>query len=101
MEQTCVNGGAVWDGPELIWTEDFQNLSDGFHHRRRFRVTCGCVVEVDHCCLLMLHHLEAHDLGNLVQHLGVVAEDKHLMMPESCQLVHEPTGIVHLDVIIW
>lgn len=29
MEQTCVNGGAVWDGPELIWTEDFQNLSNG------------------------------------------------------------------------
>ena len=28
MEQTAVNGGAVWDGPELIWTEDFQNLSD-------------------------------------------------------------------------
>ncbi len=28
MEQTCQNGGAVWDGPELIWTEDFQNLSD-------------------------------------------------------------------------
>ena len=28
MEQTSVNGGAVWDGPELIWTEDFQNLSD-------------------------------------------------------------------------
>lgn len=28
LEQTCVNGGAVWDGPELIWTEDFQNLSD-------------------------------------------------------------------------
>lgn len=27
MEQTCQNGGAVWDGPELIWTEDFQNLS--------------------------------------------------------------------------
>jgi len=27
MEQTCVNGGAVWDGPELIWTEDFQNLA--------------------------------------------------------------------------
>lgn len=22
MEQTCQNGGAVWDGPELIWTED-------------------------------------------------------------------------------
>lgn len=39
MEQTCVNGGAVWDGPELIWTEDFQNLSntttaDGFSRRR-------------------------------------------------------------------
>lgn len=29
MEQTCQNGGAVWDGPELIWTEDFQNLWDG------------------------------------------------------------------------
>ncbi len=28
MEQTCVNGGAVWDGPELIWTEDFQNQWD-------------------------------------------------------------------------
>jgi len=28
MEQTCVNGGAVWDGPELIWTEDFQNLQN-------------------------------------------------------------------------
>jgi len=37
MEQTCVNGGAVWDGPELIWTEDFQNLSNstisGFERR--------------------------------------------------------------------
>lgn len=37
MEQTCVNGGAVWDGPELIWTEDFQNLSnstvEGFTRR--------------------------------------------------------------------
>lgn len=28
MEQTAVNGGAVWDGPELIWTEDIQNLSN-------------------------------------------------------------------------
>ena len=28
MEQTAMNGGAVWDGPELIWTEDFQNLSN-------------------------------------------------------------------------
>lgn len=28
MEQTCVNGGAVWDGPELIWTEDFKNTYD-------------------------------------------------------------------------
>ena len=37
MEQTCVNGGTVWDGPELIWTEDFQNLSnstvDGYTRR--------------------------------------------------------------------
>ena len=29
MEQTCVNGGAVWDGPELIWSgECFQNMND-------------------------------------------------------------------------
>jgi len=28
MEQTCVNGGAVWDGPELIWTSDFKNLNN-------------------------------------------------------------------------
>ncbi|MCQ2196459.1 MAG: glycosyl hydrolase family 98 [Bacteroidaceae bacterium] len=38
MEQSCVNGGAVWDGPELIWTEDFQNLSNttvnGYQQRR-------------------------------------------------------------------
>ena len=38
MEQTCVNGGAVWDGPELIWQEDFQNLTDenvdGYTRRR-------------------------------------------------------------------
>ena len=37
MEQSCVNGGAVWDGPELIWTEDFQNLNnttvDGYKRR--------------------------------------------------------------------
>ena len=37
MEQTCMNGGAVWDGPELIWTEDFQNRSnstvDGYTRR--------------------------------------------------------------------
>ena len=37
MEQTCVNGGTVWDGPELIWTEDFQNLPnsvvDGYQRR--------------------------------------------------------------------
>ena len=29
MEQTCVNGGAVWDGPELIWREEcFLNQGD-------------------------------------------------------------------------
>ena len=37
MEQCCVNGGAVWDGPELIWTEDFQNQNnstvDGYTRR--------------------------------------------------------------------
>lgn len=38
MEQTCNNGGAIWDGPELIWTEDFQNLAqtttqDGYKRR--------------------------------------------------------------------
>lgn len=37
MEQTAVNGGAVWDGAELIWTEDFQETArttvDGYQHR--------------------------------------------------------------------
>ena len=37
LEQTAVNGGAVWDGPELIWTEDFKNLDnsqvDGYTRR--------------------------------------------------------------------
>ena len=37
MEQTAMNGGAVWDGPELIWTEDFQNQNnstvDGYTRR--------------------------------------------------------------------
>ena len=29
MEQVCVNGGAVWDGPELIWREEcFLNQGD-------------------------------------------------------------------------
>lgn len=37
LEQTAQNGGAVWDGPELIWTEDFQNLSDSevYGYKRR------------------------------------------------------------------
>jgi hypothetical protein len=37
MEQCGVNGACVWDGPELIWTEDFQNLNnstvDGYNRR--------------------------------------------------------------------
>lgn len=37
MEQCGVNGGAVWDGPELIWTEDFKEINqttvDGFTRR--------------------------------------------------------------------
>ena len=37
MEQTGMNGGAVWDGPELIWTEDFEEIArttvDGYTRR--------------------------------------------------------------------
>lgn len=37
MEQMGVNGGAVWDGPELIWTEDFKETDkttvDGYTRR--------------------------------------------------------------------
>ena len=38
MEQTCVNGGAVWDGPELTWREEcFHEVSqttvDGYKRR--------------------------------------------------------------------
>lgn len=47
MEQTAVNGGAVWDGPELIWTEDFKETGctnvDGYQHRNwtTFDGFCG------------------------------------------------------------
>lgn len=27
LEQMCLNGACVWDGPELIWTEDFKETS--------------------------------------------------------------------------
>ena len=38
MEQTCVNGGAVWDGPELTWREECihevnQSTTDGYKRR--------------------------------------------------------------------
>ena len=38
MEQTCVNGGAVWDGPELTWREECfheveQSTVDGYQRR--------------------------------------------------------------------
>lgn len=38
LEQMALNGACVWDGPELIWTEDFRNLSptktaDGYTQR--------------------------------------------------------------------
>ena len=37
LEQTALNGACVWDGPELIWTEDFQGLAnstvDGYTRR--------------------------------------------------------------------
>lgn len=39
MEQTCVNGGAVWDGPELIWDgacfrNEWDATVDGYSCRR-------------------------------------------------------------------
>lgn len=39
MEQTCVNGGSVWDGPELTWNEEcFHEVSqtevNGYKRRR-------------------------------------------------------------------
>ena len=39
MEQTCVNGGAVWDGPELTWREEcFHEVDrvtvDGYQQRK-------------------------------------------------------------------
>ena len=39
LEQTAINGGAVWDGPELIWTEDFRELNHtnvGGYERRNW-----------------------------------------------------------------
>lgn len=44
MEQTGRNGGAVWDGPELIWTEDFQEIAQtnvGGYQRRNWDVYPG------------------------------------------------------------
>ena len=44
MEQTCVNGGAVWDGPELIWTEDFEEIgktTDNGYTKRNWRTFPG------------------------------------------------------------
>ena len=39
MEQTCVNGGAVWDGPELTWNQECfhevgQTTVSGYNRRR-------------------------------------------------------------------
>ncbi len=40
MEQTCVNGGAVWDGPELTWNQECfhelwaQGVDNGYTRRR-------------------------------------------------------------------
>ena len=44
MEQTCVNGGAVWDGPELTWREEcFHEVGrttvDGYQRRNWQRFT--------------------------------------------------------------
>ncbi len=37
LEQMCLNGACVWDGPELIWTEDFRETGrtvvDGYTRR--------------------------------------------------------------------
>lgn len=37
LEQMCLNGACVWDGPELIWTEDFHEINrtnvGGYQHR--------------------------------------------------------------------
>ncbi|MBQ0057716.1 MAG: glycosyl hydrolase family 98 [Bacteroidales bacterium] len=37
LEQMCLNGACVWDGPELIWTEDFHEIGrttvNGYQHR--------------------------------------------------------------------
>ncbi len=44
MEQTAVNGGAVWDGPELIWTEDFKEIGHtnvGGYQRRNWTTFDG------------------------------------------------------------
>ena len=51
MEQMAQNGGAVWDGPELIWTEDFQNLAtsnvDGYTQRNWGTFPSFCNIWID------------------------------------------------------
>ena len=44
-------------------------------------------------------NIEVHNFCNLLDHLCVITEDQHLMMSESCKIVHEFSCIVHLDVV--
>lgn len=53
MEQTCVNGGAVWDGPELTWREECfhevgQSDVDGYRRRnwQRFDIMNGVWIDM-------------------------------------------------------
>ena len=53
MEQTCVNGGAVWDGPELTWREEcFHQVNnstvDGYTRRNweRFPIMNGVWIDM-------------------------------------------------------
>ena len=53
MEQTCVNGGAVWDGPELTWSEEcFHEVGkttvDGYQRRNweRFPILDGVWIDM-------------------------------------------------------
>ena len=55
---------------------------------------------MDACCSGYTHVVIANNSSDYEVVVSPVAEDKHLMVAEACQLMHKASGIVHLCRII-
>ena len=55
---------------------------------------------MDACCSGYTHVVIANNSSDYEVVVSPVAEDKHLMVAEACQLMHKASGIVHLCIII-